>query len=438
MQRRRILFVAFHFPPVQGSSGIQRTLKFATYLRDHGWDPMVLTVSPRAYERVTRDQMGDIPEDMVVERAFGLDTSRHLAIKGRYLRSMAQPDRWASWWPAAVLKGRAMIRRYQPEAIFATYPIATAHQIGLSLHKHSGLPFVADFRDAMTEPDYPRDPTTWASNRKLEEAVVRHCSKALFTAPGTMRMYAERYPDVADSRWAVIENGFDEENFRQAEAGLERKPLGAPGQCVLLHSGIVYPKERDPRPMFEALRQLKVDGRLRAEVFKLVLRAPGNEAEFRAMIEAAGIADLVFLEPPLPYRAALGEMMNANGLLLMQGRVCNHQVPAKLYEYARAGTPVLGLTDPASDTAERLRAIGAGHIADIDEVASIRTAIESFVAQSRAGALQGTALDTAMAHSRRARTESLARLLDELPRPAGAGAASAGLRTSSSGESRAS
>jgi glycosyltransferase involved in cell wall biosynthesis len=414
MQRRRILFVAFHFPPVQGSSGIQRTLKFATYLRDHGWDPMVLTVSPRAYERTTPDQLGDIPSDMIVERAFGLDTSRHLSIKGRYFRFMAQPDRYASWWPAAVLKGRAMIRKYKPEAIFATYPIATAHQIGLSLHRASGLPFIADFRDAMTEPGYPRDPMTWASNRKLEEQVVRNCTKALFTAPGTMRMYAERYADVPASRWAVIENGFDEENFREAEIGLERTPLGNPGQCVLLHSGIVYPKERDPRPMFEAIKQLKAEGKLTAEGFKLLLRAPGNEGEFRAMIAAAGIEDLVTLEPPMPYRKALGEMIRADGLLLMQGRVCNHQIPAKLYEYARAGTPVLGLTDPTSDTADRLRAIGAAQIADIDDVASIRDGIEKFVGEWRARALQRTGLEVAMAHSRRSRAQVLSRVLEEL------------------------
>lgn len=414
MQRRKILFVAFHFPPVQGSSGIQRTLKFATYLRDHGWDPMVLTVSPRAYERVTNDQMKDIPSDMIVERAFGLDTSRHLAIKGRYLRSMAQPDRWASWWPAAVIKGREMIKRHRPDVIFATYPIATAHKIGLSLHRHSGLPFVADFRDAMTEPDYPRDPTTWRSNRKLEQQVVDSCTKALFTAPGTLDMYAERYPDVPASRWAVIENGFDEENFREAEVGLAPTPLGSPGQCVLLHSGIVYPKERDPRPLFAALQGLKADGRIQAADFKLVLRAPGNEAEFREMIAAAGIGDLVALEPAMPYRAALGEMIRADGLLLMQGRICNHQIPAKLYEYARAGTPVLGLTDPQSNTADRLRAIGAPHIADIDDVVSIRASLEAFVQDWRANRLARTDRATAMAHSRHARTESLAHLLDGL------------------------
>ena len=33
--------VAYHYPPVQGSSGIQRTLKFAGYLPEFGWQPIV-------------------------------------------------------------------------------------------------------------------------------------------------------------------------------------------------------------------------------------------------------------------------------------------------------------------------------------------------------------------------------------------------------------
>ena len=80
---RRVLLIAYHYPPVKISSGIQRTLKFSAYLRENGWEPMVLTISPRAYEQTSDDQIAEIPEGMVVERAFGLDTSRHLAIGKR-------------------------------------------------------------------------------------------------------------------------------------------------------------------------------------------------------------------------------------------------------------------------------------------------------------------------------------------------------------------
>ena len=414
MTDKRVLMIAYHYPPSHGSSGIQRTLKFSAYLRDHGWEPLVLTVSPAAYEMVNHDQMKDIPAGLVVERAFGRDTARHFSVGGRYLGWMAQPDRWVSWWPGAVLKGLAMIRRHRPSVIFSTYPIATALLIGKTLQRMSGLPWVADFRDAMTEPGYPRDEKTWAIHRRLEGQVIDRCAKAIFTTSGTLEMYAERYPAVPPARWAVIENGFDEDNFRDAEATLVREPLGAPGQMVLVHSGILYPEERDPRPLFAALRRLKDAGEVDAGRLKLVLRATGSDERYRTMIAEYGIDDLVAIEPSVAYRAALQEMMRADGLLLMQALICNHQIPAKLYEYARAGRPILGLTDFAGNTAELLGKLGCTHVANIADAESIYGVFKDFMASWSAGGLHGVTRELAIGCSRRSRTGELAALLDGL------------------------
>src|SRR5688572_18465464 len=92
-ERKRALLIAFHYPPVATSSGLQRTLAFSKYLPEYGWEPLVLTVSPRAYDVVRNDQLADIPEDIVVKRAFGLDARRHLAVAGRYPSWLATPDR---------------------------------------------------------------------------------------------------------------------------------------------------------------------------------------------------------------------------------------------------------------------------------------------------------------------------------------------------------
>src|SRR5262245_26076941 len=86
---RRVLMIAYHYPPLRGSSGIQRTLAFSRDLREHGWEPIVLTAHPRAYEKVGDDQLRDIPEGIAVHRPFALDTARHLALGGRYLKALA-------------------------------------------------------------------------------------------------------------------------------------------------------------------------------------------------------------------------------------------------------------------------------------------------------------------------------------------------------------
>ena len=412
-KNKRLLMIAYHFPPVRVSSGIQRTLKFCTYLREFGWEPLVLTVSPNAYEITSPDQLGEIPPGVVVERAFGLDTSRHLAIRGKYLHWMAQPDRWVTWWPAAVWTGMKMIRKYQPQAIMSTFPIATAHRIGLSLQKRSGLPWVADFRDSMTEPGYPRDPLTWRVHRRLEEEVVRHCAKAVFTTEPTRDMYAERYPEISPDRWAVIENGFDEENFRDAENGLPEAPLGQDGQLTLVHSGVLYPKERDPRPFFAAISTLKKAGKVDGKTVRIVLRATGSDGLYQPMIDEFGIDDIVHLEPVVPYREALQEMLRADALLLFQGSVCNHQVPAKIYEYYRAGKPIFALADPAGISARMLRDVGVQDIADIADQSAIATTLENLLLAMRQKARAGVAREAAALNSRKSRTAELARLLDQ-------------------------
>lgn len=372
----------------------------------------MLTISPKAYEVTNPDQMGEIPDDVVVERAFGLDTARHLSIAGRYFGWMAQPDRWISWWPGAVFTGMGMIQRYRPSAIMSTFPIATAHRIGLSLHKRSGLPWVADFRDSMTEPGYPRDPMTWKVQRRLEERTVHACTKAVFTTEPTRQMYADRYPDIPASRWAVIENGFDEENFRAAETGLEQAPKGNAGPITLVHSGILYPKERDPRPFFAAVAQLKRAGVIDAKRLRIVFRATGSDDLYIPILADLDIGDIVRLEPVVAYRDALREMLGAEGLLLFQGEVCNHQIPAKIYEYYRSGRPILALIDHAGISATMLREAGVKHLADIANAAEIAATIERFVADLTAGVVSGVDRTFAMANSRQSRTKELASILD--------------------------
>ena len=89
----RVLMVAYHFPPMNVSSGIQRTLRFAQYLPALDWEPAVLTVHPRAYPGVSNASLADVPSNLRVHRAFALDTAKHLALFGRYPRMLCIPDR---------------------------------------------------------------------------------------------------------------------------------------------------------------------------------------------------------------------------------------------------------------------------------------------------------------------------------------------------------
>src|SRR5215475_3080949 len=102
---KRLLMIAYHFPPLSGSSGIQRTLSFARHLPRFGWEPLILTAHPRAYARGSDDLLKEVAPGMVVQRTFALDSARHLAIGGHYPAFDSRPDRWSTWWFGAVPRG---------------------------------------------------------------------------------------------------------------------------------------------------------------------------------------------------------------------------------------------------------------------------------------------------------------------------------------------
>jgi len=408
---KRLLMIAYHFPPLAGSSGIQRTINFARHLPRFDWEPLILTAHPRAYERVSDDQLVDVPSNVIVERAFALDSARHFGVMGRYPAFSARPDRWVSWWLGAVPKGLAMIRKYRPEAIWSTFPIATAHKIGHTLHRLSGLPWIADFRDPMAQDGYPADPKTWRSFKRIEEGALRSASFSVFVTPGAARTYRERYPDVPGARIAVVENGYDEESFSGLESS-ERGPL-LPGTFTLVHSGIVYPSERDPTQLFRALRLLQDDGRLKPGELRLRLRASGHEDVLAGLIDKFRVAETVELCPPIPYRRALEEMLRADGLLVLQAANCNDQIPAKVYEYLRCRRPIIALTEPDGDTAGLLRRAGVYSIARLESVEAIAGELPRFLAQARRGeaALPDEAFVARTSRLQRAR--ELASLLEQ-------------------------
>jgi glycosyltransferase involved in cell wall biosynthesis len=407
---KRVLLIAFQYPPMTGSSAIQRALRFSQYLPELGWEPIVLSAHPRAYERTSTDQMNDIPRDATVVRAFAWDTARHLAIRGRYPRKWAMPDRWISWWLGAVPAGLRLIERLRPHAIWSTFPIATAHQIGLTLHRRSGLPWIADFRDVMTEQGYPRAKDQWASWRRLEARTIAQCTRAVFTTPGAAQLYADRYPQQSREHFAVIENGYDENLF----ASIDQEPCAPTPdngrrKLVLLHSGAIYPSERDPTHFFRALRELREEGIVDSDSLGIVLRATGHDDYIRSLIERERVADIVQLAPPVPYREALLEMMSAHGLLLLQAQNCNRQIPAKLYEYLRSGRPVVGLV--SGDTADALHAAGIDTVAPLDDRQAIKQLLGRFVSLVRAGAAPTASRSAIVRQSRRHKTEELAELL---------------------------
>lgn len=413
------LLIAYHFPPCGVSSGLQRTLCFSRDLLGLGWRPVVLTVNPRAYRETRNDQLGQIPSEVQVKRAFALDTQRHLGVRGRYAGWMALPDPWISWLAGALPLGLRMIQQFRPKVIWSSYPIATAHLIGFLLHRLTGVPWIADFRDPMIEIDpltqqrFPSDSRLWTARKWVEEKTLRHCSHAVFVTPGAWGIYKERYPNRSRDM-SVIENGYDEATFASAEMGAVSAP-SASGPITLLHSGTLYPgPDRDPTSFFAALARLRDAKKISADTVRVRLRATGYDPIYREKIAQFRIEDMVSLEPPLSYRDALSEMLQADGLLLFQGATSNPAVPAKLYEYIRARRPIFALVDARGETAAVLNSAKVGTLVPLDSTEAIAQGLLEFLPQVQNGIAAVADPDVVERFSRRSRAAELARLFERV------------------------
>lgn len=407
----RVLIIAYHFPPCAGSSGLLRSEKFSRYLPDFGWEPVILVPHPRAYEAVDSNSSRRV--EATVIRTFALDAKKHLSFRNSYSDWTALPDRWVAWIFGAIPAGLWAVRRHGIKAMFSTFPISTAILIGLVLHRLARIPWVVDLRDSMTEDDYPKDPRTRKVRRWIERQAMRHASCVIFTAASTKKMYLDRYPELTPEKCILIPNGYDEADF-QSLCFSSPEDQVSKKQLRLLHTGLIYPEERDPMPFFRALSRLKREGRIGATSLKVVLRAAGSEGLFQKSIEDLGITDIVELLPHVPYQQALQECADSDGLLLFQAANCDHQIPAKAYEYLRLGKPIFALTSLTGDTAALLNEVGGATIVNLAKEEDIYRGLPHFLAALRSKTHALPQAKEIQRYSRKSQAKDLAHVLDHV------------------------
>ncbi|MEM9386283.1 MAG: glycosyltransferase [Pseudomonadota bacterium] len=407
---KTIVLTAFQFPPLVGTSGVQRTLRFVQHLPAFGWRPVVLTPWRGIHRNVDVETEKLLPAQCQVIRTGCLDTARHLSLGGRYPGHLALPDRWTSWrWFARF--ALTELRKARPHAVWSTYPIATAHHVGHYMAHKLQVPWIADFRDPMAQDGYPSDPRQHRAFVDTEQLAVAQADKLVFVAPSAVAMYRERYAHTPVDRFELIENGYDEGAFD----GLSRCPPDRDGRAmVLLHSGMVYEQERNPSALFEAISTLRQRGELTPAKLTIRFRAPVRESFVRSVASHHGVEDFVEILPRVTYEEALAEMMSVDALLVLQSETCNEQIPAKLYEYLRTGQPILALTDPAGDTGKLLQSLGLPWVTPLSATAPIIDLLPQMIRQLQSGLAKAADPRKVERYSRRALTGRLAELLDSI------------------------
>jgi glycosyltransferase involved in cell wall biosynthesis len=228
------------------------------------------------------------------------------------------------------------------------------------------------------------------------------------TAPGLAAYYRERYPGA---NVTLLPNGYDERDFKSATQ-IVPHPRAIDGALELLHSGVIYESERDPAALFAAVSNLRKKRLISPATLQIKLRSPGNDAAISRMITSQDIGDIVRIYPPISHLESIREMMDTDGLLVIQAANSNNQIPAKLFEYLRARKPILGLTDPAGDTAGLLYSCGLNDVVRLDRIEDIESGLMRFISAIRDGSARLPPESLWLRFSRESQAAELARLLD--------------------------
>ena len=364
---KTLLMIAFEFPPSNGAS-VPRIESFYRYLKQWEWKVVVLTALPKAYQRI--DNSYQDGKDDLVYRAMALDVPRHLSIKGKYLSSLEMPDRWGlTWIPCALVKGKKLLKQYKPDVIWSSSPIPSTHYIAQKLSSEGNIPWVADYRDPFHYMNGSAGKRLDKQHRKIDSQTLKQASKLTFATQQVRDLYCKEYGELVSEKSIVIENGFDESNFKKlAELPAMGSPF-SPNKFSLYYSGVLYAHGRDPKPIFNALALLQHEGKINEDNFELIFQGAGDGQDFHHYLDELGIAKLVKFIPPVSFIHALSNMMQCNALLLIQDERFNKQIPGKLYEYLRTQKPLL-VKSPKGSATQTLAANHAGVVSCYSETES--------------------------------------------------------------------
>lgn len=417
---RRVLIVAYDFPP-RGATGVIRVTKFARYLPEFGWQPLVVAAAVRGgmLDEALLSQLPPDLEVLRVENRFAPGNAaagRHAASPTlgarvrQSLRRLFIPDPQLLWVPGAVRAASQRIEQGGIDALMTTAPPYSVHVAGLWLKRRfPQLPWLMDLRDIWSENPTIPDPLTY----KLQAAWERACLRAadhVTTATDGQRGLILRSFDLPPTHISTITNGFDPADVPAVVPPPDRAPLR------LTHVGsLVGNRAAATQGLFAALERLAAQGVTADELeVRLVGVFDSEVYQWSQPLVERGIVQLV---PFMPYAQAVGEMTAAHVLLLItandrEGRLSH---PNKLFEYFALGRPILALT-PEGDVARLVREADAGQAVPPLDVERIVAALQTLLAEYRAGTLGSVSVNSARfaRFERRELTRQLAARLDRL------------------------
>ncbi len=418
--------ISRYAPPMFDVGG-KRAARFAAHLPDFGWRARIST-SPLPRHR---------PVDPSAQVAQGVELARDLIPawwpekRGRpsdptSAQPVASPraPRWPQRWlrklalpvgAEALLAPRsARLARHRQahgrlSAIFATSSPYAMLLHGAAAARATGLPLILDLRDPWSLNFLQRGRAAWLrhSEAAIEARLFAAADRVCFTAQSTTQAYAARYPDLA-SRFVTITNAYEGELLAPA-------PRAQGDRLELVHFGNCY----GPRSLATVLHAIRglCDGPCRPEDFRITNLGRIGERDLELAREL-GLGSCLEVHTALPLAEGIERLRHADLQLLIGYGDESLFIPAKLFDYMRAGSPVLCLSAPG-DAHEIVERTGLGAALAPDDIEGVAVAL--LRARSQRRAMRRAGPSELLPYSARSTTAQLAAMLAELtasaPRP---------------------
>jgi glycosyltransferase involved in cell wall biosynthesis len=287
-------------------------------------------------------------------------------------------------WKKSVLKTVEHLlntQGYRPDVLMTfAFPLID-NIIGLELKRRFNLPWLAHFSDPWVDSPFRKDdPLTRTLNARLEQDVIEHADRLVFTSQETAMLVMDKYRSTLRSKVRIVSHAFEPDLFGRA-------PHTNNGRLHIRYLGDLY-LTRTPQPLFQALETLSATEPELLSRFCFEIVGDVHELDMEQMGLSRLPEGLVVFRPRVNYAESLSMMTSAAGLMVIDAPVPKNTesvfLPSKLIEYVGADRPIIGLTPPG--TASYLISRLGGWVADpgsADQVAEVLRQYLLFVWERR-------------------------------------------------------
>ena len=421
----KVLIVTYYWPPA-GGPGVQRWLKFATYLPEFGIHPIVYIPKNAHYPIRDESLLTEIPKNISLiaqpirepygpaNRVFGKKASRlssgiiptkNPSLAERFMLwvrgNFYIPDGRKYWVKPSINYLKQIVRQEGIKTVITTGPPHSLHLIGMGLQDKVGVRWIADFRDPWTTIGYHKELRLmpWAAKKheRLEQKVLQQADLILTTSKHTRDEFAKKtYQPIR-----VITNGHDLEFL--SETKLDQA-------FTLSHIGSLL-SGRNPKILWDVLADCCREIPGFADDLEIHLVGVVGE-EIIASIKKAGLASQLRHLPYVSHPKAVALQRQSQLLLLSEidSPETRAIIPGKFFEYMASRRPILALGPDNWEVAGMMREHKLGAVFGHSDRQGMRKVIQRWYEQYKAGTLEPTTADVA-GFSRRSLTGDLAQLL---------------------------